>query len=209
MKTEKLKLSEIKPNKANPRIIRDNNFYKLVNSLLATPSMLQLRPIVTENDGTILGGNMRYKALESIARLDAVALASRIRKIKELKGDEALQNRMIDFWVKWCDNPTTYAIKATELSDAEKRAFIVKDNAGFGEWDYDALANEFDAEELSEWCVDIPNLDSEEETEIEEKEARPFDESVLVLVYNPNVHSEVMAAIEPIREIVEIKSQMV
>jgi len=47
-------------------------------------------------------------------------------------------------------------IRASELTDDQQREFIIKDNVGFGEWDMDALANEWDAQELSEWGLDLP-----------------------------------------------------
>jgi len=47
-------------------------------------------------------------------------------------------------------------IRASELTEDQQREFIIKDNVGFGEWDMDALANEWDAEELQEWGLDLP-----------------------------------------------------
>ena len=61
-----MKLSEIKPNPNNPRLIKDDRFKKLVNSIKEFPKMMDLRPIVVDNDNTILGGNMRYKALKEL-----------------------------------------------------------------------------------------------------------------------------------------------
>jgi DNA modification methylase len=58
----KLKLSEIHPNPNNPRLIKDDKFKKLVQSLKDFPEMLEIRPIVLNKDHVILGGNMRYKA---------------------------------------------------------------------------------------------------------------------------------------------------
>ena len=59
MNTENVKLSQIEVNSANPRIISDDKFHKLVNSILALPKMLELRPIVVDNTMVALGGNMR------------------------------------------------------------------------------------------------------------------------------------------------------
>lgn len=56
------KINEIKPNPNNPRVIKDHNFNKLVKSIQEFPEMLKLRPIVVDNDGIVLGGNMRLKA---------------------------------------------------------------------------------------------------------------------------------------------------
>lgn len=47
-------------------------------------------------------------------------------------------------------------IRASELTEDQQRRFIISDNNNFGSWDYDALANEWDAEELQEWGVDLP-----------------------------------------------------
>ena len=116
-----IKLNQIKINSANPRLIKDDRFRKLVKSIKEFPKMLELRPIVIDDDGTILGGNMRYRALKELG-------------YKEIP----------DNWVK----------KASELTDEEKRRFIIEDNVAFGDWDMDMLANEWDAEELEEWGVE-------------------------------------------------------
>jgi hypothetical protein len=52
-------------------------------------------------------------------------------------------------------------IKASELNEEQQRAFIIKDNVGFGEWDWDALANEWDAEQLEEWGLDVWKVEEE------------------------------------------------
>ena len=59
-------------------------------------------------------------------------------------------------------------IKASDLSEEQQREFIIKDNVGFGEWDWDMLANEWDEELLTEWGLDIPAFDTIEELEAEE-----------------------------------------
>jgi DNA modification methylase len=119
-----MKLSEIKANKNNPRILKDDKFKKLCQSITDFPKMMKLRPIIIDSDNMVLGGNMRLKALQEL-------------KFKEIP----------DEWVK----------QASELTEEEKKRFIIADNVGFGEWDYDILANEWDSEELSEWGLDIPN----------------------------------------------------
>ncbi len=119
MKTITVKISEVKSNPNNPRIIKDDKFQKLVASIKELPQMLQLRPIVVNEDMVVLGGNMRLKACKEAG-------------LKEVP-----------------------IIKATDLSEEQQRAFIIKDNVGFGEWDWDALANEWDAELLTEWGLDV------------------------------------------------------
>jgi ParB-like chromosome segregation protein Spo0J len=60
--TTQLKITEIKVNPNNPRLIKDDKFKKLVKSIQEFPEMLNIRPIVVNTDMVILGGNMRYKA---------------------------------------------------------------------------------------------------------------------------------------------------
>ncbi len=49
-----------------------------------------------------------------------------------------------------------YIIKAEELTEEQKQEFIIKDNVGFGEWDWDILANEWNTEDLENWGLDLP-----------------------------------------------------
>jgi ParB-like chromosome segregation protein Spo0J len=62
MEIQKAKISEIKLNPNNPRLIKDDKFTKLVQSIKDFPEMLDIRPIVVNSDMVILGGNMRFKA---------------------------------------------------------------------------------------------------------------------------------------------------
>ena len=62
MKAKSVKLSEIKVNPNNPRLIKDDKFAKLVQSIKDLPQMLAIRPIVVNSDMVVLGGNMRLKA---------------------------------------------------------------------------------------------------------------------------------------------------
>ena len=55
-------INEIKPNPNNPRIIKDHKFKQLVKSIQDFPQMLELRPIVIDENNMVLGGNMRLKA---------------------------------------------------------------------------------------------------------------------------------------------------
>jgi DNA modification methylase len=62
MKSEKISINKLIPNPNNPRLIKDDKFKKLVQSIKDFPEMLDIRPIVVNKDMVILGGNMRYKA---------------------------------------------------------------------------------------------------------------------------------------------------
>lgn len=158
MKSETVKLSQIEVNSANPRIISDDKFHKLVNSILALPKMLDIRPIVVDNTMVALGGNMRYRALMAIADMQPSELKERLGTIRDFqKKTQAEQENLVQFWERWQDSPTAPIVKASELTDEEKREFIIKDNVGFGDWDMDMLANEWDNEDLLDWGVDVWN----------------------------------------------------
>lgn len=120
MKTQKVKLSEVKRNPDNPRIIKDNKYKQLVKSIIEFPEMLEIRPIVVNDDMVVLGGNMRLKACQE-AKLREVPI-----------------------------------IKASKLTAEQQREFIVKDNVGFGEWDWDMVANEWDSKQLQDWGLNMP-----------------------------------------------------
>jgi hypothetical protein len=61
---EKINIKQIKPNSGNPRVIKDYKFKKLVRSIQNFPEMLDLRPIVVNEDKVVLGGNMRLRACQ-------------------------------------------------------------------------------------------------------------------------------------------------
>ena len=120
-------LKDIAPNPENPRLIKDGKFKQLVASIREFPEMLELRPIVVNADGVVLGGNMRLKACKE-AGLKQVPV-----------------------------------IRADNLTEAQQREFVVKDNVGFGEWDWDALANEWDEDALARWGLEVPTPEEEKE----------------------------------------------
>lgn len=160
MNTENVKLSQIEVNSANPRIISDDKFAKLVNSILALPKMLELRPIVVDDTMVALGGNMRYRALMAIADMSPEDLKDRLASVKDFqRKTQAEQDALVEYWERWQDNPVTPILKASDLTDAEQREFIIKDNVGYGEWDMDMLANEWDTTELTDWGLDVWNTD--------------------------------------------------
>jgi DNA modification methylase len=132
MNIEWVKTTDIHANENNPRILKDDKFKKLVQSIKDFPEMLEIRPIVVNNEMMVLGGNMRLKAIQEIG-------------LKEIP-----------------------IIKAENLTEEQEREFLIKDNVGFGEWDWDALANDWDADELKDWGMDLPGDFNPEVLEAEE-----------------------------------------
>jgi DNA modification methylase len=62
-------------------------------------------------------------------------------------------------------------IKVTDLTEQEQKQFIIKDNVSGGEWDWNMLANQWDAEELDAWGLDVPDFGKELEAEEDDFEA--------------------------------------
>ena len=122
MNIEWVKTTDIHANENNPRILKDDKFKKLVQSIKDFPEMLEIRPIVVNNKMMVLGGNMRLKAIQEIG-------------LKEIP-----------------------IIKAENLTEEQEREFLIKDNVGFGEWDWDALANDWEHQELLDWGLDLPKV---------------------------------------------------
>ncbi|MGI4884264.1 MAG: ParB N-terminal domain-containing protein [Janthinobacterium lividum] len=112
--------ASVRLNEANPRLIKDNRFEQLVQSLIDFPEMLRLRPIVVDENLVALGGNMRLRAAQRLGYLDVPV------------------------------------VQVTGWSDEQKRQFVIKDNASFGEWNWEQLANEWSELPLEGWGIDLP-----------------------------------------------------
>ena len=149
MNIEWVKTTDIHANENNPRILKDDKFKKLVQSIKDFPEMLEIRPIVVNNEMMVLGGNMRLKAIQEIG-------------LKEIP-----------------------IIKAENLTEEQEREFLIKDNVGFGEWDWDALANDWDYKELVDWALDVPKmLDPEqfgEDFSLADGDKSPFQQITFTL----------------------------
>ena len=112
-----IKISQVKNNPNNPRLIKNDKFKKLVKSVQDFPEMLELRPIVVDENMIVLGGNMRLKA--------------------------CIEAGLKEVW-----------IEVANLTEQQKKEFTIKDNVGFGEWEWDMLANEWEQTELEDWGLD-------------------------------------------------------
>jgi len=137
-----VKISEVKLNPNNPRLIKDDKFKKLVQSVKDFPEMLNIRPIVVNQDMIILGGNMRFKACVEAG-------------LKEIP------------------------VIITDLTEDQQREFLIKDNVSGGEWDWDILANEWDAEDITKWGLDLPIYDKLDN--LEDGDNLEFEQSVQLI----------------------------
>ena len=149
MESTLMKLYKIKNNPNNPRLVKDDKFFKLVKSIKEFPEMLKIRPIVVNDDLIVLGGNMRLKACKEAG-------------LKEVP-----------------------VIQASELTAEQQREFIVKDNVGFGEWDWDILANEWDSTDLDNWGLDswqnIDDIETSNEFSLPSGDKEPFQQMTFTL----------------------------
>ena len=128
-----VKITEIKPNPSNPRIIKDEKFKKLVTSIEKFPEMADVRPIVVNMDMVVIGGNMRLRAMKESG---------------------------------WKEAP----VQMVDWTEEQQKEFIIKDNLGYGEWDWDDLANNWDEQELTDWGLDLPNfIDEQEQKDLSDK----------------------------------------
>jgi len=122
---EVINIKEIKPNPNNPRILKDDKFKKLVQSLKDFPEMANVRPIVVNKDMIVLGGNMRLRAMQEAG---------------------------------WKKAP----VQIVDWTIEKQNEFIIKDNVGYGEWDWDVIANDWDYEDLNKWGLDVPGFNLDE-----------------------------------------------
>jgi hypothetical protein len=143
-----IKISKIKSNPNNPRIIKDDKFQKLVKSIQEFPEMLNIRPVVVNKDLMVLGGNMRLKA----------AIEAGLKEVPIIE---------------------------TDLSEEKQKEFIIKDNVSGGEWNWDVLANDWDQEQLSDWGLDIPHFETDDnygtDFSLKDGDKEPFQQMTFTL----------------------------
>lgn len=168
-------IAEIKPNPNNPRIIKDDKFKKLMQSMIDFPDMLNKRPLfcVTDKDGLIfpLGGNMRLRAAKEL-------------KLKTLP-----------------------VVLADDWTEEQRKEFIIKDNVGYGEWDWSDLANNWHSEDLEDWGLDIPGYNNVEDLgenfTLPDGDKSPFQQMTFTLA--DEQAEQIKNAIEEIKRTEEYK----
>ena len=139
-----MNIKNIKPNPNNPRLIKDDKFKKLVKSIEEFPEMMEKRPMVCVTDVD--------------GKIFPLGGNMRLKALQELKYKEI---------------PDSWILMADEWTEEQRREFVIKDNVGFGEWDWEELANAWDSEKLEEWGLDLPGFGEAEETD---EGSDPFDD---------------------------------
>lgn len=151
-----IEIKKLKPNKGqvkglpkNPRVIRDDKFERLKQSIQDDPEMLELREVIAYDTGSelvVICGNMRLRVLSELG-------------IKEVP-------------VK---------ILPTQTNIEKLKAYTIKDNIGYGEHDWEILKTDWDADELEEWGLDVPDWNQDEEND-DDYSGSGKDESNMIAV---------------------------
>lgn len=105
----------ILPNPENPRTITISQMEKLEKSIQEFPQMLELRPLIIDENNMVLGGNMRLQALSNLG-------------YKQVP-----------------------VVRVSELTEQQKKEFVIKDNIGYGEWNWEQLHLDWELEVLDDW----------------------------------------------------------
>lgn len=146
----RVSLHDIVENQDNPRTIEPQQMQKLVESILTFPKMLTLRPIVCNEGLTILGGNMRYRALLHIEAMTDEAIKTVI-DVTAVKMTDKEKQLLLKHWRDWKSDTQVSIVIADSLSEEETAEFIIKDNVYFGEWDEEKLKSAFDVDDMQRW----------------------------------------------------------
>ncbi len=125
-----IKVSTIKNNPNNPRTIDEDKLEKLKRSIKSFPEMMEKRSMICVTDVD--------------DKIFPLGGNMRLRAIKDLGMKEI---------------PKSWVSMADEWTEEQRREFIIKDNASLGDWDLEELANDWDAEKLEEWGLDMPDFE--------------------------------------------------
>ena len=134
-------INKIFPHPKNPRLIRNEKYLEQKKSIEETPEMMDLRPVIIDEDDIILGGHQRWRACKELGWKDVPVM--QYTREKHLKSESFTKFNK------------TYELVCAEI--------VIKDNTHYGEFDYDILANEWDYLPLTEYGVAVWETDSEPE----------------------------------------------
>lgn len=202
METERVKISQLQVNEQNPRTCTDKQFDKLVRSVITFPKMLEVRPIVVGEGGVALGGNMRLRALQAIATMTDGEIMSHIEQSAKYKDrTQCERDALLRYWQKWQHDQMVSVVRTDNMTEDERREFIIKDNVGFGAWDWDMLANDWDKDILSEWGMDVwESSNADIDSFFQDKEDAGKEQGLHITVHVPK---DKEANMDEIRQVVE------
>jgi hypothetical protein len=134
---EQIKISKVKGNPKNPRIIKNDKFRTLKNSIRTMPGYMKLRPVIIDKDMMVLGGNMRLKASIDLGKKEIWTDMFTQADCDDMNKIAIEEERETKTYLEYCD------------------AIIIKDNVSSGEWEWDILANDWDSVLLNEYGLDV------------------------------------------------------
>lgn len=158
---------QIKGLPANPRFIKDHQYEKLKQSIIDHPEMLNIRELLVFPLGkkyVIVGGNMRMRAIQEVIEMPATEFDPLINERRESPDFLTWFTAIMQLRDKM-EIPCKILDRDTPVE--KLRAYVVKDNLGYGQWDHDMLANEWDTVELEHWGLEMLDVDDEEGEEDE------------------------------------------
>jgi hypothetical protein len=154
MKTEIVKISQLKTNNGQIEGLPKNPRFLKDEKFEKLKKSLQEDPEMLELREII--------AYDNNGQLVVICGNMRLRAMQDLGIKEA---------------PTK--ILPTETSIEKLKAYTIKDNVGFGEHDWEILANEWDVEQLEDWGLDVPNFETDEETQLTEQNKKLSDRFII------------------------------
>ena len=200
-----MKLKDLKTNVKNPRILKDARFKKLLNKILVYPNLLTKRKITFDSSqgNTVLGGNQRLNVLKHISSsINQKSLLEAIKNAQDTLGvnNELMLNNSLAIFTDLQSSkeiPNDWVQDTNDLSEDEKKAFVLIDNLNDGEWDFDVIANEWELDTY-EWGLINWQISSAEDDNIfnTEDDLDDIDEDAPPPVENKGISSDNYSAFE-------------
>lgn len=180
----RIAINKIKPNPNNPRLIRDFKYQELLESIDNLTSFTEVRPLIVDEDMIVLGGNQRYKIMQEL-KWKTVPYVVYTREAAEkdiLKRAEKRAKKLQELIDSGADKLEQQAfLPKTETYEDLKKELVIKDNLSYGNWDWDALSDEWSNEEMKAMGMDVwvdqktedynpnfsPTIDTSEITDID------------------------------------------
>jgi hypothetical protein len=157
---QQVKIYKVKGNPKNPRIIKNDKFKSLKNSIKTLPNYMKLRPVILDENMMVLGGNMRLKASIDLGKKEIWTDMFTQADCDEMNKIAIEEERETKTYSEYCDE------------------IIIKDNVSSGDWEWDMLANEWDSVLLNEFGLDV----WENEDDIKEE---VYSKNINIPTYEP------------------------
>jgi len=160
---QQVKIYKVKGNPKNPRVIKNDKFKSLKNSIKTLPNYMKLRPIILNEDMMVLGGNMRLKASIDLGKKEIWTDMFTQADCDEMNEIAIEEKRETKTYLEYCDE------------------IIIKDNVSAGDWEWDMLANEWDSVQLNDFGLDVWENEDDKVTEglIDDDEIPEVKESIV------------------------------